>query len=414
MHLPPLAPAPPLPEEEPGVEFLLALGKALHRYGTNAYRLEELMRLVSQQLGLEARFFSTPTALFASFGPAAALRTCMIRLEPGDLDLERLALLDIVAEKVLREQLPLSEAAQQVQGILEGTPRYGPRIILLCFIVAAGAGARLFGGSWRESVVAAAASLFIGWLDIVGRRSSAVERVHAPVSAIIASALAVLAGGVLTPFSAKIATVAGLIVLLPGLSLTVAMTELATRNLISGTSRLFGTALVFLQLGFGVALGAKLAALLPLPLQEAPSLPTPSAWTLTPALAGVLLSVSVLLRARPKDFGWIALTGTLAYFGARYGAVLFGQELGAFTGALLVGMMSNALARLRNRPSIITMLPGIMLLVPGSVGFRSMESLLRRDVLSGVDTAFSMLLVAVSLAAGLLLANAVVPPRKVL
>jgi uncharacterized membrane protein YjjB (DUF3815 family) len=58
--------------------------------------------------------------------------------------------------------------------------------------------------------------------------------------------------------------------------------------------------------------------------------------------------------------------------------------------------------------------PGLMLLVPGSVGFRSLASLLERDVVAGVDTAFSMLMVAVALVAGLLSANALVPPRKVL
>lgn len=55
-----------------------------------------------------------------------------------------------------------------------------------------------------------------------------------------------------------------------------------------------------------------------------------------------------------------------------------------------------------------------MVLVPGSIGFRSMESLLARDVLAGVDTAFSMLMVAVALVAGLLFANALVQPRKAL
>ena len=79
-----------------------------------------------------------------------------------------------------------------------------------------------------------------------------------------------------------------------------------------------------------------------------------------------------------------------------------------------MGLVTNLLAWMRNRPAVITLVPAIMLLVPGSIGFRSMESLLARDVLAGVDTAFSMLMVAVALVAGLLFANALVQPRKVL
>ena len=55
-----------------------------------------------------------------------------------------------------------------------------------------------------------------------------------------------------------------------------------------------------------------------------------------------------------------------------------------------------------------------MVLVPGGVGFRSVSSLLRRDVVAGVGTAFSMVLVAAALAGGLLLASLVVSPRRAL
>jgi uncharacterized membrane protein YjjB (DUF3815 family) len=128
----------------------------------------------------------------------------------------------------------------------------------------------------------------------------------------------------------------------------------------------------------------------------------------------MLFGVSVLFRARPRDWGWIGLTGTLAYVGSRLGSEVLGTQLGAFVGALTVGLVTNLLARVRNRPAVITLVPAIMVLVPGSIGFRSMESLLARDVLAGVDTAFSMLMVAVALVAGLLFANALVQPRKAL
>jgi uncharacterized membrane protein YjjB (DUF3815 family) len=126
------------------------------------------------------------------------------------------------------------------------------------------------------------------------------------------------------------------------------------------------------------------------------------------------LAVTVLFRARPADIGWVVAAGALAFGGARLGARGLGPELGAFVGSLLLGIASNVLARLRNRPAVVTIVPGMMLLVPGSLGFRSLESLLARDVVAGVGTAFSMLLVAVAIAAGLLFANALAPSRRVL
>ena len=60
------------------------------------------------------------------------------------------------------------------------------------------------------------------------------------------------------------------------------------------------------------------------------------------------------------------------------------------------------------------MLPGILMLVPGSLGYRALDAFVRHDTLRGVETAFSLLLVAISLVGGLLTANAVLPPRRVL
>ncbi|QSQ19593.1 threonine/serine exporter family protein [Pyxidicoccus parkwayensis] len=404
-----LSPPPP----GAAVAFTLRLAEALHRYGTPSHRLEGLMQRVSERLGLEGRFFSTPTSLFASFGPPEALRTSLIRVEPGDLDLERLTLLDVLADDVIQGRLTPAEGARKVESILAMPARYGTGLQLFCWALAGGAAGRLFGGGLREVCVAALSSLVIGTLGELTQRQPNTARVLEPVAAILSSAFAVLAASYFGPLSVQVATVAGLIVLLPGLSLTVAINELATRHLISGTSRLTAAALVFLQLGFGVALGSRLATILP-PPTLAPLPPALPMWTQVVALALSPVAVGVLFRAGPRDWGWIAAACTFAFVGSRLGALLLGAQLGAFVGALLLGIASNALARLRNRPSVTTVVPGLMLLVPGSVGFRSLSSLLERDVVAGVDTAFNMLMVAVALAAGLLSANALVPPRKVL
>jgi uncharacterized membrane protein YjjP (DUF1212 family) len=401
------------PPPGPAVAFTLRLGQALHRYGTPAHRLEEQLRQVSERLGLEARFFSTPTSIFASFGPPEALQTSLIRVEPGAMDLERLTLLDALAQEVIHGKLTPDAGAARVEAILDAPPRHGTAATLLCWALAGGAAARLFGGGLKEIGVAALSSLLIGTLEWMTRSRPTTARVLEPVAALLASALAVTASSLIGPLSVQIATLAGLIVVLPGLGLTVAINELATRHLIAGSSRLIGAALIFLQLAFGVTLGGRLAELLPPPplLADAPILP---GWTAGLALALIAVAVTVLFRARPRDTAWIVAIGALAFGGARLGAQGLGPELGAFVGALLLGMASNALARLRNRPSVVTIVPGMMLLVPGSLGFRSLESLLARDVVAGVDTAFSMLMVAVAIAAGLLFANALVPSRRVL
>ena len=135
-------------------------------------------------------------------------------------------------------------------------------------------------------------------------------------------------------------------------------------------------------------------------------------WTEWLALAVAPLALTVLFRAPLRALPWIVGIGFLGFQGGRIGAELITPELGMFVGALAVGSASRIYARVTGRPETIPLVPAILLLVPGSIGYRSLASLLERDVVPGIETAFRMLLVAVSLVAGLLLANAIVPGRR--
>lgn len=414
MLVPPIQPPRDDEPRAPAVELVMDIGSALHRYGAPAHRIESLLTAVSARLGLEARFYSTPTAILASFGPPEALRTGFIRVNPGEIDIERLARLDQLTQAVIFGEYDVAQAQMHLEAILSAPPRYSPLAIVLCYALSAAGFARLLGGGPIEVTVAGVASLLVGSLALGAERVPALGRVLEPTAAFVVSLVAVSASRLGLPLVSGIATVAGLIVLLPGLALTTALNELATQNLISGTSRLMAAALVFLELAFGVALGGQVATLLFGPAAQAVALPTPPEWTVTPALVLSTVALAVLFRARPRDVWGILATGCLGYVGVLWASTWLGPELGAFIGALVLGLMSNGIAILFDRPAMSTLVPGLILLVPGSVGFRSLESLLARDVVTGIGSAFSMVLVAIALVAGLLLSNALLPSRRAL
>ncbi len=407
---------------EPSVDLVIRLGRALHAYGTSAHRLEMALGRVASRLGLQGQFFATPTAIFASFGEGeggqAGGRTVLVRAEPGGVDLEKLTLLEEVLGDVLAGRVEAGEAARRVDAVVASPSRYGPLLSTLASALASGAAARFFGGGLREIAAAAGIGLAIGLLArLVAGRSNA-GRLFEPLSAFFATAaaasLAVLTAGTSWgPIAAYIVALAGMIVLVPGLTLTIALSELGARHLVSGSARLAGAVVTFLLIGFGVALGQRVAeALLGKTPAAAPqALP---AWTEAPALAVTALGLMVLFRARPRDYPWVLAGTVLALAGSRFGSGWLGAELGAFVGAFLLGLGSNLFRRVFNRPAAIPQVPGLMLLVPGSLGFRSVSALLAQDVLAGIHAAFTMTLVAVSLVTGLLIANVLAAPRGAL
>ena len=395
------------------VGFVMAVGRALHRHGAPTTRIEQAMEGVAARLGLEAHVFAAPTQLQAAFGPLGDQHTQLLRLQPGSVELGKRARVDQLVRQFLDGDVGLEEAILRLERGESARPPYGAGLEVCCFGLSSAAAARFFDGALADVLASAVVGLLVGSLVQLAARRPWLGRLLEFAAALVASVLAVLLAHLVSlgddTVQVYVVTLSGLIVLLPGLSLTTAMSELAARHLIAGTARFMGAILTFLSLGFGVALGAQLLRALP-PLAEARPASLPD-WTLHAALVVAPLSFTVLLRARRADAGWIVLAGALAFAGARLGSSLFGPELGAFLGALLLGAGSRILARARRVSSAVTLVPGILLLVPGSVGFASFQALLERDVVSGVETAFRMLLTAIALAGGLLAANTLVDGR---
>ena len=402
----------PIPRRK-AIEFVLRLARALHEAGTPAPRLEEALTAVSTQLGLTAAFFSTPTSILAAFGEeGASQRTCMIRVEPSSLNLERLIRIDEVATAVGSAEMTAEQGADELDRIATATPRYGPLTTIACCAVASAGSAAFLGGSWSDVAASGFVGLIVGALMRLAIERPQISLIVELVGGAMAAMLALLAERYIPGARSGVITVSGIIVLLPGLTLTLAMSELASRHLVSGSSRLFAALMVLILISMGVAVGRQITPLLP-PLVDSAHVPVAS-WAAWSALAIVPLAFTVLFKARPRDYVPIAIAGAIGILGATRSAPILGVELSAGLGAFLVGSFANVYSRVLLRPSSIPKLPGIVLLVPGSLGFRSVQSFLDADAISGITTAFSMILIAVSLAAGLLLANVAVKSRKTL
>lgn len=241
-------------------------------------------------------------------------------------------------------------------------------------------------------------------------QSTALRRLQELIGALAVSVLA----GWLAPAlgaSAQIVTLAGVILLVPGLTVTRAFSELAQGSLVSGSSRFFGAVLSFLMLGFGVLLGSRISSALPaLAAQPDPTVGLP-VWAVHLAVLTAGVAFTVLLGAAMRDLPWIVVAGFIGFWVSALGSASWGAEVGAFLAALAAGVGSNAYARVASRPALIPRVPALLLLVPGSIGYRSVSSLILQDAVAGVQLAFSVVLLVVALVAGLLAAGALLPVR---
>jgi len=396
--------------------FVMELGRALLLMSTPAHRLEESLARVSERLNLAGEFSSTPTTLVASFTggdrPITHPITHLVRCDPGDVNLKKLVQLDGLCERVVGGSLSPLEGAAEVRRILAAPRHYGTLTTTIFHGLSSCAVAGLFTTDLWHVGAAGAIGLAAGALSAVARASTRFGRVSEFATAFLAALMAHGAAS-LEPLSLDVVTLCGLIALVPGLTITAAMTELTTQNLVSGTARLMGAVGTLLKLGFGVAVGGLLGVKLfgsPAPFDPAqPTFYVQSAATLASAV-----SFTVIYQARRRDVVWILAASALAVAGSRLGIEILGSVLGHCLGAFLAVLGSNLYSRWLHRPARVPLTPSIILLVPGSIGLRSVKLLLESDAVSAVNTAFSVALAAISLAAGFLFANLLVPPRRLL
>lgn len=398
------------------VRFVTELARQLHEAGTTAPRLERALTSVGRRLHLACDVWSSPTAIILSLreagDPEGEERTSVLRLAPGDIDLEKLCRVDAIAERVLHGEMNVSDGRAELARLRDPRPVWrGWLEAWVAFPFAAIGVAGLLKGSLHDLLTAA---LIAGLIGTTAQLSNGRPRLGIALDAIaglLAAFLSLLVASLIWPISTKLVMLAALIVLVPGLGLTSAAVEIATQHLVSGGARLIGAFATLLKLAFGALVGTELARLAGL----AP--PTGSLgiafdgqeW---PSLALASIAFALLFRAQLRDWPIAIGAAWLGYLSTRWASAEASAEFGVFFAAFMVCLAANAYARASGRPGALVRVPGIILLVPGSIGFRSLSFVMERDVFLGLDTAVGLLLVLASLAAGLLVANTVLPPRN--
>ena len=398
------------------VRFIVALARSLHRYGMPAPRLENAVLGVADTIGLVCNIACSPTSLIFSFreqgGPETVLNeiTRVVRLDPGSIDLRRLTLADAVVEQVLSGQLDVDAGYMRLLEI-EAMAGVDRRLVLLAFALAGAAVSVLLARGWAEVIASAGIGIIVGLIVQACANRTNLSAATEAVCALVATTLACAISTFVHPLSVQTVALASLIVLLPGLGLTTAINELATQHLVSGAARLAGSFAGLLKLTFGVVAGTQLAHMLGWTVASATVDPVPG-WVLWPALLAAGFGFAVTFGAARRDFPLVMAAAIAGYLITRYFGTAVGNGAGVFVAALIACASGNLYARIFKRPGALIRMPGIILLVPGSVGFRGLTQAFERDILLSLDTGFTLLSILISLVAGLLFGNLLVPPRR--
>jgi uncharacterized membrane protein YjjP (DUF1212 family) len=263
-------------------------------------------------------------------------------------------------------------------------------------------------------VAALGLGLLVGLLSVVVRASDALEQLLPIIVAFMVAAITFsIAHRLHYSFGSLRVLIAPLASFMPGAAITLAVIELSTHQLVSGSSRLISGFLRLGQLAFGILIAAEVTGLGEANLVDNPNnLIGPWApWV------GVLVYAlgTTLYFGPPRWFlPWMVVILLLSYGGQVLGNAVAGTYASGFFGGVVLTVGAVLITRLPNSPPTMTLiLPGFWLLVPGSLGLIGVTELVGGHT-TAVFTAtiISLVSIALGMQTGLLIVQSLGRVRR--
>lgn len=397
--------------------FVSRLGIRLHKCGATSHRIERHLLNLCELLDIHGTFCYTPTCFTFSYwlDDTSDQLVLVERMKPSGGDLGKLERLDSLITSFEYDELCFADMLDAFEKDEEVKGYYNRTIQCVAWMTACVCFASVFSLNMVEGLVTGLIAMCVFFLTIAmskaGRFTAIIEVASALVAGLLATGVTALGIDINVP----LVVLSSVIVHIPGLSLTVALSEIAMQDLVSGTSKLVDAIMGLFKLYIGALLGMGLGALI-WPKATSEWLifwPFEADWKAAPLLILLSLSILIVMNGRLRLAPWCMLSATIGFMTSQHASAAFGTVLGMFLGAFTVGVYANWFSNFRNKPASIVLLQGLIVLVPGSKSYMILNSWVTGEkILNNGPSINDAFLTFISLVIGLLLANAVLPSKK--
>ncbi|MGB5573034.1 MAG: threonine/serine exporter family protein [Thermoanaerobaculia bacterium] len=396
--------------------FLIKLGQAAHAYGSTAARLEAYLARMTAAFGLGGVFQSTPTDIVFAFQEEGDRwqRIHVAKMPGTGLELNRLAKVGELVDAVEAGQVSLAEATARLDEIDKIPHPWGVVANAFSYAFIGSGLAVLFSLGWWDVLLATLLSLVVYAMVLLSGRFGKRTAEWLPLSSAFVAAFLAGSARVFVPeLNTLMVTLAAIAVLLPGYTISLGVIELVGQHVVSGTANLMSGLVYLVKQIAGAWLGVGLAGLLFAVPAAATGAPVDAQW-LWLFMPLLILGLCMVFQTAPRDLLAAGFGCAIAYGGILLGSAMVGGNLGNLIGTIIAVVFANGWAIKTRRPTSIVLVPAIILLVSGSIGFRGLAAMAAGQTAMGEQQFLQMFVVALTIAAGLLVGNTIVRPKATL
>lgn len=385
--------------------FLARLGAAMIAAGYPIGTVRQTLATCSERYGVTGEMLVLPNHIQLTGGERADGATMAMKSAEVDLRFDQTFPLAALVGRARRGQISPQDGLAELDRIDAMRPRFPAWAFVVGYTLQSAAFALILQ---PNPVALGAATVFgfgVGLAALLARRNEPLTQLLPVVAAFTVALCSFTAGRLLHLGEGSLRALASaLVMFLPGTAITLAVIELSTRDMISGSARLIAGAMRLAQLAFGILIAAQVVGLTTSELSVA-VVDRFGPWA--PWVGCALYAVGLFLYHGPptRFMGWMLMILFVSYAGQLAGNAALGSYASGFGGGLALALCALFVAGRPNTPSAATLLlPGFWLLVPGSLGFIGVTELIGDNSSGAVAvTLISMISIALGIQAGLLL-----------
>jgi len=395
-------------------KFTIKVGIAAHKYGSTATRLESFLVGLSKSFGYKGVFRSTPSDIVIALweNPDLPQRVEFIATSAPDVNLDKLARLGDLLNAYNAGTMSLSEVDARIDTIDQVPPPWGKFAIMLGYAFVGIGLAPLLGGGWFDTLFATLFSMLVYGIVLLSARLGAAATTWMPLSsAFIVGILATALKLWIPELNLVIVILSAVAIILPGYTISLGAGELVGQHVVSGTANMMSGLICLLKQVAGGWLGIVVASSIFAVESSAPATPVDQVWLLL-LFPLLLIGLCLVFQTSRRDLLWAVLVSAVAYLGVLGGSSMLDSNLGNLLGTIIAVVIANLWSRKTGRPTSIVLIPAIVMLVSGSIGFRGLAAMAQGEVLLGVQQFFQMFVVAMTIVAGILIGYTIIRPER--
>ncbi|KAI8370401.1 uncharacterized protein BYT42DRAFT_502206 [Radiomyces spectabilis] len=392
-------------------KLILLLARALLKYGCPCHRMDDSLQLSAKMLSLNATFTFLSDSILISISSKDTDEpyTMMVKAANG-FDNGKIVRVNRIMNQFHKDKCTLDTCLETLQEITRDPPTVSAWQMIVAFgALGFSASIIMFQGSWIDGALSAVLGSIVGALAVLAGNITIYGRVF-EVSACIIVGFTARAMNDYACFTSV--AIPSILVLLPGYGMTMAMMELSSHHIPTGTIRLVYAIIYTLMLGYGLQMGSSLyGSINSSGADDGLCNRSVNPWFYIPLFPMMSISIGVSFGSSPKEWPsqiFCAASGfCVTYF---LGKVVPDSQIVGSIAAFATALYANLALKVTGEPPLSPLCVGVTFLVPGSIGVRGVYALLHQEDLAQAIFALRMIMIAMGLSVGIFAASMIIYP----